>query len=183
MKIEQAIGANVARVRKERGLSQTDLGQAIEQHQGRPWSRQAVSAAEKGQRAFSAADLMALARVLDVSIPSFFLLTDWRDGRTVELAEGIEMPASEYRDRILHELDARGSAQLMTTADVQELTTAVLKMREEHTKAGRALSALEVSMVYAAKAVKIADEAVADELVDRIHEVQALDDQALDDQG
>lgn len=177
MKIEEVIGRNMRQAREERGLSQTDLGQAMEQHQGRSWSRQAVSAAEKGQRAFSAADLMALARVLDVSIPSFFLLSDWRDDGTVELSEGIEMPAAEYRDRILHELDVRGSAQLMTTADVQELGAAVLKMREEHAKAGAALSGLEASMVYAAKAVRLTDEATASRLAAQIEGQQAPDDQ------
>lgn len=177
MKIEEVIGGNMRRVREERGLSQTDLGQAIEQHQGRAWSRQAVSAAEKGQRAFSAADLMALTRVLDVSIPSLFLLTDWRDERSVEIADGISVPAEEYRERILHELDARGSAQLMTTADVQELASSVIKMREDHTKAGAALAGLEVSLVYAGKAVKLADEMDAARLIAQMQGQQKNDSQ------
>lgn len=177
MKIEEVIGSNMRRVREERGLSQTDLGQAIEPHQGRAWSRQAVSAAEKGQRAFSAADLMALALVLDVSIPSLFLLTDWRDDRSVEIADGITVSPSEYRDRILHELDARGSAQLMTTADVQELAAAVIKMREGHLKAGQALAGLEVSLMYAGKAVKLADDIEAAQLIQQIKDRQASEQQ------
>ncbi|MFJ4867773.1 helix-turn-helix transcriptional regulator [Streptomyces sp. NPDC088757] len=173
VRIEEVIGRNLRQIREGNGLSQTDLGQAMAEHLGKPWSRQAVSAAEKGRRFFTAADLLALARVLDVSIPRFFMLTDWRDEGNVELAEGISMPTPEYRDRILHEVDARGSAQLMTTADLQELGAALIKMRENHAKAGAALAGLEVDLVYAAKAVKLADEHAAATLAERLRAQQA----------
>ncbi|MFE5296402.1 helix-turn-helix domain-containing protein [Streptomyces sp. NPDC056632] len=170
VRIEEVIGRNLRQIREGKDLSQTDLGQAMEQHLGKPWSRQAVSAAEKGRRFFTAADLLGLARALDVSIPHFFMLTDWRDENAVELVEGVSVPAAEYRDRILHEVDARGSAQLMTTADLQELGDAVVKMRENYAKAGAALAGLEVGVVYAAKAVKLADEATAEQLAQRLGE-------------
>lgn len=82
---------------------------------------------------------MGLARVLDVTLPEFLLLTDWRDDRTVELADGVTVSADEYRQRIMHDTDARGFAQLMAQADVQELADAVMRLRMAHGAVGRLL--------------------------------------------
>jgi hypothetical protein len=56
----------------QRQLSLSDLGEALERYLGRPWSRQAVHQAERGQRSFTAAELTALALVLDTSVPVLF---------------------------------------------------------------------------------------------------------------
>lgn len=46
-------------------MSQAEFGQRLAHWLGRPWTRQAVSAAEQGKRAFTAAELFAIAHVLD----------------------------------------------------------------------------------------------------------------------
>jgi len=49
----------IAHLRAQRQLSLTDLGEALGRYLGRPWSRQAVHQAERGQRSFTAAELTA----------------------------------------------------------------------------------------------------------------------------
>ncbi|MHB8297983.1 MAG: helix-turn-helix transcriptional regulator [Dermatophilaceae bacterium] len=67
MRIEEVVGQNVARLRNTWGLSQVELGQKIGQECGKTWSRQTVSAAEQGGRAFTVSDLVMLAYVFQVS--------------------------------------------------------------------------------------------------------------------
>jgi transcriptional regulator with XRE-family HTH domain len=84
VRVETAIGKQIARLREMRQLSLTQLGDALGRYLPRPWSRQAVHQAERGHRAFTAAELAALALVLDTSIPALFLAD----------AEPIELPGS-----------------------------------------------------------------------------------------
>jgi transcriptional regulator with XRE-family HTH domain len=72
MRVEEVIGSQIARLRAQRQLSLTDLGQALGRYLGRPWSRQAVHQAERGQRSFTAAELTALALALDTSVQVLF---------------------------------------------------------------------------------------------------------------
>lgn len=73
MRIETAIGRQIARFREARQMSLTQLGEALGKYLDKPWSRQAVHQAERGRRAFTAAELAAFALVLDTSIPALFL--------------------------------------------------------------------------------------------------------------
>ena len=73
MRIETAIGKRIAHFREARQLSLTQLGEALGRYLGKPWSRQAVHQAERGRRAFTAAELAALALALDTSVPALFL--------------------------------------------------------------------------------------------------------------
>ena len=97
MRVEEAIGRQVSRLRAQRQLSLTDLGEALGQYLDKPWSRQAVHQAERGQRSFTAAELSALALALDTSVPTLFRADD----------ELIELPrrtvsAQEYRGILLN---------------------------------------------------------------------------------
>ena len=97
MRFEEAIGRQVSRLRAQRQLSLTDLGEALGQYLDKPWSRQAVHQAERGQRSFTAAELTALALALDTSVPTLFRADD----------ESIELPrrtvsAQEYRGILLN---------------------------------------------------------------------------------
>jgi transcriptional regulator with XRE-family HTH domain len=97
MRVEEAIGTQVSRLRARRRLSLTDLGEALGQYLDKPWSRQAVHQAERGQRSFTAAELTALALALDTSVPALFRADD----------EPIELPrrtlsAQEYRDILIN---------------------------------------------------------------------------------
>lgn len=72
MRVEEAIGRQIARLRAQRQLSLADLGQALGPYLEKPWSRQAVHQAERGQRSFTAAELTALCLVLDTSVQALF---------------------------------------------------------------------------------------------------------------
>ncbi|MER6199810.1 helix-turn-helix transcriptional regulator [Streptomyces sp. NPDC001586] len=158
MKIEEVIGVNVARLRDGKEMSQSQLGEALSEHLGKSWSRQAVSAAEKGRRAFTAADLLGLARTLEVSVPSLFLLTDWRASKSVEVAEGVAIKADEYRDLVLHDSDYRSAFKAMTQAGVQELTQTMLRMKTDHLKAGDEIDGLLGTLLRVSKVVELISE-------------------------
>lgn len=91
MRLEEIIGVHIAEHRAEAGMSQAELGEALSRHLEKPWSRQAVHAAEKGKRAFTAAELVAIALALDVELPELMAPPRHHD---VELQRGT-IPASE----------------------------------------------------------------------------------------
>jgi transcriptional regulator with XRE-family HTH domain len=66
MTIETVVGARIAALRGRRGLSQAQLGEALGEHLPKPWPRQTVHTAERGLRKLGAAELCAIARVLDI---------------------------------------------------------------------------------------------------------------------
>jgi 8-oxo-dGTP pyrophosphatase MutT (NUDIX family)/transcriptional regulator with XRE-family HTH domain len=68
VRVEEVVGWQVHERREALGLTQEQLGRQLEPLLGRPWSRQAVSAAEKGDRSFGAAELVALAAVLHATV-------------------------------------------------------------------------------------------------------------------
>ena len=97
MRIETAIGRQISRLREARQMSLTQLGQALGAYLGKPWSRQAVHQAERGRRAFTAAEMAALALALDTSVPALFLA----DGADIELP-GAVVPAEDYQGILLY---------------------------------------------------------------------------------
>jgi transcriptional regulator with XRE-family HTH domain len=97
MRVEEAIGIQIARLRAQRQLSLADLGEALGYYLGKPWSRQAVHQAERGQRSFTAAELTALALALDTSVQALFRAEDDR----IELP-GRAISAEEYRGILLN---------------------------------------------------------------------------------
>jgi transcriptional regulator with XRE-family HTH domain len=97
MRVEEAIGRQIARLRAQRQLSLADLGEALGRYLGRPWSRQAVHQAERGQRSFTAAELTALALVLDTSVQALFRAEDAQ----IELP-GQPISLEEYRGTLLN---------------------------------------------------------------------------------
>jgi transcriptional regulator with XRE-family HTH domain len=97
VRVEEAIGRQIARLRAQRQLSLADLGQALGRYLDKPWSRQAVHQAERGQRSFTAAELTALALALDTSLQALFRTEDDQ----VELP-GRVISAEEYRDILLN---------------------------------------------------------------------------------
>jgi transcriptional regulator with XRE-family HTH domain len=90
--VEAAIGQQIARFRQARELSLTQLGEAVGRYLGKPWSRQAVHQAERGRRAFTAAELAALALALDTSVPALFLT----EADQIELP-GAHVSSGDYR--------------------------------------------------------------------------------------
>jgi transcriptional regulator with XRE-family HTH domain len=97
MRVEEAIGRQIALLRAQRQLSLTDLGEALGRYLDKPWSRQAVHQAERGRRSFTAAELTALALALDTSVPALFRAEDDR----IELP-GRALSPEEYRGILLN---------------------------------------------------------------------------------
>lgn len=78
-------------------MSLTQLGQALGTYLGKPWSRQAVHQAERGRRAFTAAEMAALALALDTSVPALFLA----EAADIELP-GAVVSAEDYQGILLY---------------------------------------------------------------------------------
>src|SRR5215471_4234515 len=97
MRVEVAIGKQIARLREMRHLSLTELGEAVGRDLDRSLSRQAVHQAERGRRAFTAAELAAFALALDTSVPALFLA----DADQLELP-GATISADDYRGILLY---------------------------------------------------------------------------------
>lgn len=101
MRIETAIGRQIARFREARQMSLTQLGEALGKYLDKPWSRQAVHQAERGRRAFTAAELAALALVLNTSVPALFLAGADSDATPIELPGAAVSPA-DYQGILLY---------------------------------------------------------------------------------
>jgi len=114
LRIEEVIGQWIAEGRDQTGMSQAELGEQLEKLLGKSWPRQAVSAAEKGRRAFTAAELVAFAIALGCNVED---LLQPRTS-TVTLANG---PPVESRH-------LRTSAA--TGTDLEDCVTSMQRLRE-----------------------------------------------------
>jgi transcriptional regulator with XRE-family HTH domain len=72
LKIEERIGARIARARREQGWTQEYLGEYLAGSLGKKWSKQTVSAAEGGGRSFVAEELLTLCLVFSKPLGWFF---------------------------------------------------------------------------------------------------------------
>ena len=72
MKVEQYVGQRIRDRRDELVMTQETFGREVGRWLGKPWSRSTVSVAENGKRAFTAAELVAIAHVLQTS-PTYLL--------------------------------------------------------------------------------------------------------------
>ena len=72
MKVEQYVGQRIRERRDELVMTQETFGREVGHWLGKPWSRSTVSVAENGKRAFTAAELVAIAHVLQTS-PTYLL--------------------------------------------------------------------------------------------------------------
>lgn len=115
MEIERIIGQWIARGREATGQTQAQIGAALADYLGKPWSRQSVSAAEKGDRAFTAAELIAFSLLLGCTVET--LLEPPPGVERIKIGEG--------------EIDSR---HLRTTAatnsDLADLVDAVHELRQ-----------------------------------------------------
>lgn len=164
MRLEEAIGRNVARLREVSGLSQAQLGDALAGYLGKPWSRQAVSAAEKGRRAFTAAELVSLALVLKTSLD--LLMLPGAMGSHGSLLPGdAEITEREYERVIVGEAsDGKPSPQALERA--RGVLVATLKDQYDAFKVlGKHLEAQALFLDDAAFALGVTDERLFDEVV------------------
>lgn len=92
--IEQIIGARVAQLRAEHGMTQVELGRRLEPYTGLAWSRQNLRSAEVGNRAWSANDVLAVASVFGVSIAELFTPLPGQRGNVVTAGGAVINPAA-----------------------------------------------------------------------------------------
>lgn len=86
MRIEDVIARWITEGREVTGMTQVQLGQRLGEILGKPWPKQAVSAAEKGRRSFTAAELVAFAVALSCNVET--LLQPPMDVDEVTLSDG-----------------------------------------------------------------------------------------------
>ncbi len=115
-------------------VSQTDLGFMIGLLTGEPWSRQAVSAAERGDRAFTLRDLLIIAFALRV--PYSALLELPPDEKDVEIS-GRQFTARQLQGVVYPDEDTRIRSQMVPV--VRSLTTAEQEMRAALDESKKAL--------------------------------------------
>ena len=117
---DEFVGNQIARLRETRQMSLTQLGEALGRYLDRPWSRQAVHQAERGRRAFTAAELAAFALALETSVPALFLA----DADQLELPGAI-ISAEDYRGILLyagHDVPMDGVEELIVALhDIAEV--------------------------------------------------------------
>lgn len=123
--VRQIVGRNIVKLRTAAGLSQNDLGIKLEQWLESSWSRQAVSQAEQGKRAFGVDDLVALSVALDASLKQ--LLTPPKFVESVVLASGVELSTASYEEVVL------GGP---SDADVVQRSRVIGQLIELHSLAG-----------------------------------------------
>lgn len=122
--LEQQIGENVRALRGERTMKW--LGAELEPYLGRRWSRQAVWDAERGRRDFKAAELVALADALDVTVPQLL-----ESDQPVTVPSGRAM-TTEALDALSAPRDADRDRWLAIQAELRGLRTFREKLSELH---------------------------------------------------
>lgn len=115
---EELVGRRITEFRERLGITQQQLGERVGDLLGREWPRQTVSAAEKGKRAFTAAELFALAHVLDTWASR--LMVPPVDAPVVTMPSGTELRGLDLtapsRDMTYALLDSAEAALRMVNA-------------------------------------------------------------------
>jgi len=83
-RIQEVVGRRIKDARDENGWTQVQLGRELEPFLGQAWSSQVMAQAESGGRAFTVAELVALALVLEKEIGWFI--------RPTSEVESVELP-------------------------------------------------------------------------------------------
>ena len=126
VRVEEVVGRRIREIRERQGMTQEQLGQAIGELLGKPWPRQTVSSAEAGRRAFTAAELVAVARALGVYVGILFTPAVDSPRTGIELSPGVVLDAQDVMGTLFEGADvmaARGTLQLLI-GQAQTLGTA-----------------------------------------------------------
>lgn len=162
-RIEEIVGRWIATGRAANGQSQAQLGTALGEYLGKPWSRQSISAAEKGDRAFTAAELIAFGLALGCPVEA--LLEPPADVEQVGIGEGV--------------IDARHlRTAAATNADLTAVAEAMQEMRRRWPQLQDTVTDLDELFQRAVretwKAARGRGIVVAEEQADAHNELQAL---------
>lgn len=129
MRIEEYIGRGISESRARTGMTQAELGDKLGSYTGKGWSRQAVSAAELGNRAFTASDLLALSLALEVPITFLICpMTVTPGTNTLDLPTGEQLPGSTLLEVCFGPDETRGPGNVISKlvdswSDAQGLAT------------------------------------------------------------
>lgn len=99
MRIEEVIGQRMKAGREYHELTQEQVGERLGELLGKPWSRQSVSLAEQGRRAFTAVEIAAIAYVVNTSVSRLF--TPPAAVRKIEFPTGMSVPRTELLETAL----------------------------------------------------------------------------------
>ncbi len=131
MRVEEMVGRRLREARERAGLSQAQLGTRMGAYTGKLLSRQSISQAEQGQRAFTAAELIAFAHITR-AVPAEFL-TPPDDVDDVVLPGGFVMPRSEFATRELSASELRPFLEALAAMgdEVEKYGGALRQMAEQ----------------------------------------------------
>jgi 8-oxo-dGTP diphosphatase len=90
VRIEEIVGQRMLERRTALKLTQETLAERITGYLNREWTRQAVSAAEKGKRSFTAAEMVAIAHTTGTTVAWLMSPPEGIEG--VELGDGAYLP-------------------------------------------------------------------------------------------
>lgn len=154
VKLEEAIGKKLAWLRNDREMSQAQLGEALGRYLEKPWSRQAVNAAEQGKRAFTARDMVALALALETSVPSL-LLNFQLPPEGVELQGGLQVSRDEYRKLAFHPSDIAGKTSTDLLEGVARMRVYYQGVREWNDRLTREIAHGETLLGFAQEGAEL----------------------------
>jgi transcriptional regulator with XRE-family HTH domain len=147
VQVEQVIGTRMRHFREINALTGEQLGERIGELLERPWSRQAVSAAEAGKRAFTAVELVALAYALETTVSRLFMPPtpdepiETPSGRRIALHEVVgRRPGSlttefaallDQVDRLAHSMDFIDQHSRELGASNEGLQSSFVRLRDQ----------------------------------------------------
>lgn len=112
VRVEEVVGRRIRDIRDSQGMTQELLGQEIGKLLGKPWPRQTVSLAEQGRRAFTAVELVAVARVLGVYVGHLFT-PPLGMPQAIEISPGVEMDSDEVMQAMFERMDVAASREAL----------------------------------------------------------------------
>jgi transcriptional regulator with XRE-family HTH domain len=148
VRVEELVGQRIRAQRERLGLTQDQLGRRLGDKLGRSWSRQAVSAAEKGDRAFTAAELLAIAFTLQVSVGH--LLVPPAGVNEVEMPNGATLSRDDLVTAVLPDLTTERAFDLMQ-ASLGRLSESVVTIQAWAGVAAKEVQVLNDGMLLAEK--------------------------------
>jgi transcriptional regulator with XRE-family HTH domain len=92
--MKKVVGRNVAKARKHIGLTQAELGEAMQRYIGHQWTKQVVSFVERGERQLDTDELLMIGMVLGRRVYDLLLP---EEGEQILLPSGFRVPAGEVR--------------------------------------------------------------------------------------
>ena len=113
MLVQEIVGRRMKEFRESRRLTQDQLGEAIGELLGKKWSRQAVSAAEHGDRAFTAVELVAIARALNAYVGHLFSPSLHVSESEIELSPGVVLDSQKVMEAMFEGMDVAESREAL----------------------------------------------------------------------